>query len=192
MYSIGIDLGGTNIAGAVLDSQGNIVFKKSIPTRRERHWEAIVNDIGILVKSLVKDYGIRMGAVQSVGVGCPGIIDPHSGRVVFASNLAFEDVPIQAYLQEMLPCPIHIENDANAAAYGEYVAGIGKDYKSFVAITIGTGIGSGIIMDNKIFFRNLSRRGRAWSYSDSSRRTPLPMWTPWVLGCVFIGNGIDV
>ncbi len=151
MYSIGIDLGGTNIAGAVLDSQGNIVFKKSIPTRRERHWEAIVNDIGILVKSLVKDYGIRMGAVQSVGVGCPGIIDPHSGRVVFASNLAFEDVAIQAYLQEMLPCPIHIENDANAAAYGEYVAGIGKDYKSFVAITIGTGIGSGIIMDNKIF-----------------------------------------
>jgi glucokinase len=151
MYSIGIDLGGTNIAGAVVDSQGDIVFKASIPTRRERHWEEIVDDIAQLVKSLVKDYGLHMRKIQAVGVGCPGIIDPQKGRVVFASNLAFEDTPIRDRLQKKIKCPIYIENDANAAAYGEYVAGIGKDYDSFVAITIGTGIGSGIVIDNIIF-----------------------------------------
>lgn len=88
MYSIGIDLGGTNIAGAIVDSEGNMVYKKNIPTRRERPWEEIVEDMAEFVETLVKAYGLHMEEIQAVGVGCPGIIDPQQeGCICIESGL---------------------------------------------------------------------------------------------------------
>lgn len=150
MYNIGIDLGGTNIAAAIVDEKGNILRKGSVPTMRERDYTAIVKDMALLAIQLINEHGLTTSDIHSVGIGSPGTPDTEKGLIVYANNLRFKNAPIREEFVKYLNLPVYIENDANAAAYGEFVAGVGDKYTDFVAVTLGTGVGSGVIVNNKI------------------------------------------
>lgn len=150
-YYIGVDLGGTNIAAGIVDERYNLIYKKSIPTVVTNNPESIAEDIVSLVKEVSLEASIDFSDVLWLGIGTPGAVDQGSGCVNNAHNIGFYNFNLKEYIQNKLPLKCFIENDANAAAYGEFVCGGAKDYNSAILITIGTGIGSGIIIDNKIF-----------------------------------------
>lgn len=152
MYRIGIDLGGTNIAAGIVNEEFKIIAKDSVPTLAGRPGEEIVNDIAALCKKLCRDAGIAESEIASVGIASPGIVDDETGEAIYANNLRFRHFPIVPLLKKQLSVPeIHIENDANAAAWGEAIAGAAKGSKSSVMITLGTGVGGGIIDHGKVF-----------------------------------------
>lgn len=151
MYTIGIDLGGTNIAVGVVDENMKIVSKSSIPTNLPRSAEKIVDDMAMLSEKVVKDAGITMADVKWIGVGAPGTANIETGIIEYANNLGFDHTPIVDLLKSKIDKPVFVENDANAAAYGEFRAGAARNTKSAVIITLGTGVGSGIIIDSKLF-----------------------------------------
>ena len=150
MYNIGVDLGGTNIAAAVINDAGKILVKGSTPTMNDRSYEAIIADMAKLCKELIKEANLEVEQIHSVGIGSPGTPDPINGVIVYANNLNFKNTPIRTEFQKHLDLPVYIENDANVAAFGEYESGAGKLYKDLIAITLGTGVGGGIIIDHKI------------------------------------------
>ena len=151
MYYIGIDLGGTNIAAGIVDGNGTIIKKGSVPTGRTRASEEIVKDMCLLVKNLINDAGIDQAEIHSIGIGSPGTPDRKNGVIIYNNNLGFRNVPIRKLLQEHFSLPVYLENDANCAAIAECVAGAAKNEPYVVVITIGTGIGGGVIIDNKLY-----------------------------------------
>ena len=152
MYRIGIDLGGTNIAAGLVNESFEIIAKDSTPTLPSRPSEEIVNDIAMLCHKLCEATGLTVEDIASVGIASPGIVDDEAGVVIYANNLNFRHFPMIPLLKERFPArEMHIENDANAAAWGEAIAGAAKGSKSSVMITLGTGVGGGIIADGKVF-----------------------------------------
>ena len=151
-YYAGIDLGGTGIKCGIVDENGKIVAIKKCPTRKGVEAKEILLDMANLVKDLQKETGLKL---EGVGVGCPGLIDTEKGNVVYSNNLAWKNVPLIKTLKEELNLPVYVTNDANAAALGEYYFGAGKKYKSLVMLTLGTGVGSGIVFNGKLFEGNL-------------------------------------
>ena len=148
MY-IGIDLGGTNIAAGLVSELGEILVKGSVPTMSERPATEIVKDMAGLAKKLIEDYGMSISDIKGVGIGCPGSIDFKNGVVVYANNLRMEHFPLADEFRKYLDLPVKIDNDANCAAMGEYVAS-GNGVDNFILVTLGTGVGSGIIVDGKM------------------------------------------
>lgn len=151
MYYIGVDLGGTNIATAVVNEKFEIVSKASIPTNANRPAEEIAKDIAKTIDMAIEKAEIAKSDVKSVGIGSPGAVNAEKGVIEFAGNLGFDNVPLVEYVEKYSGIKCFVENDANAAAYGELIAGAGKGAKNFVAITLGTGVGGGVIIDGKIF-----------------------------------------
>ena len=153
MYRLGIDLGGTNVAAGIVDSDYKIIVKSSVPTRADHPAEVIVDDIAGLCRLLCDEAGIALSEIESVGIATPGIANNTTGVVEYANNLPFRNFPIAALLRQKLniSASVHIANDANAAAWGEAVAGAAKGTSNSVMITLGTGVGGGIIIDNKIY-----------------------------------------
>ena len=151
MYYIGVDLGGTNIATAVVNEKFEIVGKASIPTNAPRPGEEIAKDIAKSVDLAIENAGVNKDEVASIGIGSPGAVNAEDGVIEFAGNLGFNHVPLVEYVEKYTGKKAFVENDANAAAYGELIAGAGRGAKNFVAITLGTGVGGGIIIDGKIF-----------------------------------------
>ncbi len=152
MYRIGVDLGGTNIAAGLVDENYQIVCKKSVPTGADRAPECIVDDMAVLCRGLCEDAKVGLDQVVSVGIASPGIANHDTGVVEYANNLPFRKFPIGPMLSEKLGGKkVFIENDANAAAWGEAIAGAAKGTKNSVMITLGTGVGGGIIIDNKVY-----------------------------------------
>lgn len=152
MYRIGVDLGGTNIAAGLVDENYKIVAKKSVPTGAERAAEFIVADMAALCLDVCKEANVDIKDVVSVGIATPGIANHDTGVVEYANNLNFKNFPIGQLLSEKLGGKkVYIENDANAAAWGEAIAGAAKGTKSSVMITLGTGVGGGIITDGKVY-----------------------------------------
>lgn len=149
-YYIGIDLGGTNIAGAIVDQTYEIVKKQAIKTDMSRGFSGLYEDMAALCKDLVNGYGIDINQVGSVGIGCPGMINEATGEIVFSNNLDLYHEALTDQMASLLGRSIYAANDANAAALGEYMAGSGAKVSSMVAVTLGTGVGSGIILDGKI------------------------------------------
>ena len=149
MY-IGIDLGGTNIAAGVVSEDGKILVKDSIPTGRERDVTDIIKDMANLALKITNDAGLTPADIKSVGIGCPGTVDSEKGVVVYANNLKMDKTPVSAEFKKIFDVPVYLENDANAAAYGEYVAS-GEKVGCYVFMTLGTGVGGGIILDGKIY-----------------------------------------
>lgn len=149
MY-IGIDLGGTNMAVGLVDEKGDIVLKKSAPTRKNGLWNEIVYDMAKLTMQTVEEAGYVMNDVKAVGIGCPGSIDHAHGVVMYANNIKFENAPVAEEFRKYIDLPVNLENDANAAAYGEYVK-CGEGAESLVFVTLGTGVGGGIVLDGKIY-----------------------------------------
>lgn len=152
MYRIGIDLGGTNIAVGIVNSDMKIVKKGSVPTFANREGELIVRDMVNLASDLIAKCGLKASDIESVGIVSPGSIDRKNGLVVYAGNLPFKSFPIVEHFKKYLPIEkVFIENDANAAALAESLIGAARGTKNSVMITLGTGVGGGIIMDNKIY-----------------------------------------
>ncbi|MBQ8203082.1 MAG: ROK family protein [Clostridia bacterium] len=151
MYKLGIDLGGTNIVAGVVDENYNVVATAKAKTNSPRPAEEIIDDMARVTFEAVKNAGLTLDDIDYMGVGTPGSINPQTGVVPYSNNLGFVDVPLCAMLKERVGKDFFIENDANAAAYGEFLAGSGKGTSHFVAITLGTGVGSGIIIDGRLF-----------------------------------------
>lgn len=150
MYRIGVDLGGTNIAVGVVTEDMKIIGRGKVKTKCPRPAAEIFDDIAVAVNMAVNDAGISMDEVSSVGVGTPGSVNKNNGYIEFANNLGFDQVPAKEMLEERIGKPVYLDNDANCAALGEAIAGAGKGVGNFVAVTLGTGVGSGIIVNGKI------------------------------------------
>ncbi len=150
-YHIGIDLGGTNIAAGVVGSDFEIVAKTSVPTARPRPCRDICADMAAAALEAVKLAGLSIDDIESVGVGAPGVVNSAEGIIEYSCNLDFYNEPVAEYVSERLGKPVYLENDANAAAYGEFIAGSAKGTHNAVCITLGTGVGGGIIINDRIY-----------------------------------------
>lgn len=150
MYRVGVDLGGTNIAVGVIDENYNIIGRGKMKTNSPRPAEEIMRDIVAAVKLAAQDAGIALTEIASVGIGTPGTVNRETGMIEYANNLGFNKVPAVQILKSMLDVEYKLENDANCAALGEALAGAGVGKKSFIAVTLGTGVGGGIILDGEV------------------------------------------
>ncbi len=143
--SIGIDIGGTKIAGGLVDADGTILRRARRDTPAQEPDE-IVAGVADLVKELTDG-----GPIPAIGVASAGYVDSAGTTVLFAPNLAWRDEPLKSRIQQVVDAPVIIENDANAAAYGEFRHGAGHDVDDMVMVTIGTGVGGGIILGGELF-----------------------------------------
>ncbi len=150
MYYIGIDLGGTNIAAGIVEEKGKIICKKSIPTLAYRPTDEIVADMAKLIGMLIEKGGISTSEIKSIGIGCPGTIDIENGVVIYSNNIPMKHYPMAEKLCEWTGLQVYIDNDANCAALGEYAV-YGEGVSSFMLITLGTGVGGGLILNGSIY-----------------------------------------
>jgi glucokinase len=151
MYYIGIDIGGMTIKAGLVNENGAIIAKKSCETNPERHYSHLVADMYSLCLSLVSKEGIDIGEVKGIGMGCPGTVNSEKGIITYAANLNFININIIKEFSKHTNIPVYVGNDANCAALGEVKFGRGKGLKDAILITLGTGVGSGFVLDGKIF-----------------------------------------
>ena len=151
MYYLGIDLGGTNIAAGVVREDGTLLAKHSLPTLVERPAEEIVADLARAARLCLEGTGLTMGDISALGVGVPGAVNDATGMVVRTTNLSWYQLPLAAMLQDLTGLPVHLGNDADCAALGEVCAGSASNFNSAVMITIGTGVGGGLVRDKRVF-----------------------------------------
>ncbi len=150
-YYLGIDLGGTNIAAGVVNENYEIIAQCSIKTNGSRPAEEVVDDMAQVARDTAAKAGITLDEVEWVGIGAPGTANKATGVIEYSNNIGWYDVPLVQMMEDRLKKKVYIENDANAAAYGEYVAGSAKDAESFIMVTLGTGVGGGIVINNEIY-----------------------------------------
>lgn len=152
MYNIGIDLGGTNIAIGIVDENHNIVLKDKVPTRTERPTSAIMDDMANLCKSLLERLNLTFRDIGYAGIATPGAVDIANGVVRYSPNIKMENYPIASELKARIPVKdVFVENDANAAALAEAKAGAGKGLDDVIMITLGTGVGGGVVIGGKLY-----------------------------------------
>jgi glucokinase len=151
MYNVGIDLGGTKIAAGLIDDKGKIVFKNSMPTRAECHYTDIASDMSFLATDVIRRGGASIDQVESVGIGSPGAADSGKGLIIYCSSLNFRNVPLCSEIQKHIGLPVFLDNDANCAALAESITGAAKGSEHSVTVTLGTGIGCGIIIGGKLY-----------------------------------------
>ena len=147
-YYIGIDLGGTNIVAGVVNESYEILAKASVKTNLPRPEQEIAADMAKVTREATEKAGLTMDQIEWIGVGTPGVANSATGIIEYSNNLGFHNTPMVKYLETELGKPTFIENDANAAAYGEYVAGAAQGAKNAVCITLDTGVGAGLISDS--------------------------------------------
>ena len=145
MNYLGIDLGGTNIKAALVNEDGQILKEASRPTNLPRPAEAVCDDIAALCAELADGES----SIGGIGVGCPGTVNA-AGTVLYSNNLAWENFAMGPYLQKKTGLPVALANDANAAALGEAMSGCARDAGSAVILTLGTGVGGGVVLDGKL------------------------------------------
>jgi len=150
-YYLGIDLGGTNITAGVVDENCNLVFRFSEKTPQNKPVKETVAFIANTAKKAIELNSMKISDMEAIGIAAPGIINPNTSIVVNASNLNWHNVPLFEELKPYFDIPLYIGNDADCAALGETLAGAAKDHNNVIMVTLGTGIGGGIIMDKKIF-----------------------------------------
>lgn len=150
-YYIGIDLGGTNIVAGVVDENYRIITKATTKTNCPRPEKEIAADMAKVALEAAQKACISIDDIEWIGIGTPGIANSETGIIEYSNNLGFENTPMVDYIKEYIDKPVFIENDANAAAYGEFVAGAAKGANNAVCITLGTGVGGGIVIDGKIY-----------------------------------------
>lgn len=149
---IGIDIGGMSIKLGLVDDADHIVAKKVIVTdSQNKTQEEIAEDIGRAVCALAEENGVELSECSCVGIACPGTVDPESGIVLYSNNLGWEKLPLLSIMERYVPVPMAIANDADAAALGEVKCGAAKDKSNAILLTLGTGVGGGVILDGRIF-----------------------------------------
>ncbi len=161
--AIGIDLGGTNLKGAAVDADGGLLAQHAIPTDLPGGPEAVVAGMVDLADGLLNRLSVSRQALVGLGVGSPGPLSIREGRIIDAANLpGWKDVPLRELLRSKLGAPVVLENDGNAAAYGEFWAGAGRGGADLVMLTLGTGVGAGVIIDGAVLhghFENAAELG---------------------------------
>jgi glucokinase len=150
-YTVGIDLGGTNIKAGLVDEEGLILRRESIKTRAERGMMEIIHDMGLLAKKVVADSRVPAADVLAVGIGSPGTPNNEKGLLVYANNLPFINAPLRQEIRKIIDLPVYIENDANVAALAESAFGAARGTRYSVTITLGTGVGGGVIINRRIY-----------------------------------------
>lgn len=157
MKYIGIDIGGMTIKAGVVDEKGNILFKKTVITSPGKEDKAIVADIANLIEDIIADNSLDKSEISGVGIGCPGSIYDEKGIVRYSCNINFRNTPMVKMLVESTGIQnIKVSNDANCAALGETLFGAGNGAKNSVMVTLGTGVGTGIVVDGKLLTGNKS------------------------------------
>lgn len=151
-YYIGIDLGGTNTKVGLVREEGTIIAECSVKTLAQRPYEMIVRDMCACINRCIKTANVELDDVVSIGIGIPGVADQHTGRVIFCTNLGWRDVPLRDEMQKYMNKPVYIDNDATVAGFAESVAGVSRGCSCSVFLTLGTGVGAGIVIN-----------GRPWS-----------------------------
>ncbi len=153
MYHIGVDFGGTNIAAGIVDNEGNLIIKRSTKTKRYRPLSEIMADLLSLCDEIISRANIKKEQVTTIGLGIPGNIHPDGKRVVYGNNInSLTNANIEKIIKDHYPqMEVYLENDANAAALAELMCGVAKGKKNVVMVTLGTGVGGGIIIDGKIY-----------------------------------------
>ena len=149
MYYIGVDVGGTSLKAGLVNEAGEIVARASCPTEPDKGVEHVVSRMAEVAMKAAEAGSVPLADVHSIGLGIPGIEDPATRIVPICANLYWRDVPLAKMLTEKLNRPVYIGNDATVAGYAEYVAGISKGTDSSVFITLGTGVGGGIVINGK-------------------------------------------
>ncbi len=149
-HYFGIDVGGTFIKGAIVTEDGEIVVKSKIPTEYSKGGDAVVMNIKELCESLLKEANMSFSDITACGMGVPGMIDSKAGVVVATNNLGWKNFEMAKKMEAATGLPTKIANDANAAALGEMKFGFGGTYKNIILLTLGTGVGGGIIVDGEI------------------------------------------
>lgn len=155
-YYIGIDLGGTFIKGGVVDDLGRILYQTKTPTESEKGADGVAANIAALVDVLLKELGLQADDVEGVGMGVPGMIDGKAGKVVYSNNLRWKDFAIGEKVETLTGLRVKISNDANVAALGEVKFGEDEPYENAVLLTLGTGVGGGIVADGRLIEGNKS------------------------------------
>ena len=150
MIRIGVDVGGTGIQIGVVNREYKIIQESSIPTRTDLPFEEQLRQISECILNTVRESGFSVNDIESVGIGIPGIASAKTGEVIKCTNMGWFHMPFRDVFTRFLDKPVHIDNDANVAALAESVAGVSAGTSSSVFITIGTGIGSGIIINGRI------------------------------------------
>ena len=153
-HYFGIDLGGTFIKGAIVNEDGKIVIKDKAPTEAEKGPDKVVENIAALCATLLEKSGMKKEDITAIGMGVPGMIDGKEGVVVTSNNLCWENFRIADKLTSLTGLPVKTANDANVAALGEMKFGFGGIYKSIILLTLGTGVGGGIVVDGKLIEGN--------------------------------------
>lgn len=150
MKKIGIDIGGTSVKAAVVDEEYKVLAKAQKPSSECRSSKELVDIVVQTAKEAMEESGVTPDDISFVGVGCPGEVDNKAGIARHADNLPIENIPFVELLSKEFGKPVAVDNDANCAAWGEYTVGVSKGLKDIVTVTLGTGIGGGIIVDGKL------------------------------------------
>ncbi len=190
MYRAGIDLGGTNIKAGIVDENQKIAMQTSAPTGAERSAEEVIADMAGLVKQLMEELKIDESALAGIGVGCPGLVDAEAGIVRYSNNISWENVALVQELGKYFSCGIRISNDANCAALGEVKAGAAKDVSNAILLTLGTGVGGGIILNGKVFEGSNAGGAELGHISMIMGGEPCT-WAPRLCGGVRVCHGAD-
>lgn len=151
MYYIGIDVGGTGIKAGVVAESGKIIKSCAIPTQKDADYKVLIKDMADLVFKTLTEAGVSMDEIESLGIGFPSAVDEKKGVVVYTANINLNNAPVVHELKKYIDKPIYIGNDANCAALGEYFALNDDSVENFVAVTLGTGVGGGIIINKKLY-----------------------------------------
>lgn len=151
MKYVGIDVGGTNLKAGLVDDTGAVLADVKMKIALIANQDELIRTMAAMTCELAEKANISLGEIASVGVGVPGTVEIHSGSLLYTCNLPLRNVPVRRLFHQYLRMPLYIENDANCAALAEYYAGAGRGSKRFVMVTLGTGIGGGIVHNGKIF-----------------------------------------
>ena len=157
MIAIGIDIGGTSIKGAGITKEGKVLKVFSMPVVKGDSQDATINKLIEAINNYIKEQGFKKEEILGIGLGVPGVMDTKAGVITYSNNLQWYDLAIVDLIEKGTGLKVKITNDANAAALGEAKYGAGKKYKNIIMITLGTGVGGGIIIDGKIFEGNLGK-----------------------------------
>lgn len=167
-YVIGIDLGGTKISTALSDLDGNVIAKFILATEASKGEEVVLENIFTSVRNVLVDSKIEKELIETIGIGAPGPLDSKKGIIITTPNLPFKNYRLTEKLENEFGIKTYLDNDANAAAIGEFVLGAGKGTRDMVFVTVSTGVGGGAILDGKVY------RGRTSNALEVGHMTVMP------------------
>ena len=150
-YLIGVDLGGTKILAGVFDDKLNCIGRAKMSTKSQRGPGAVIERVARCVRDAIDECDLQLKQIRGIGIGAPGACDPETGKVIFAPNLVWEDVPLKKELEKQLEVPVFVENDCNIQTLGVHEKELKGKPRNLVGIFLGTGIGAGLILEGKLF-----------------------------------------